>query len=118
MHSQPHQLSTFALTLFRHETTIDGAPVPVLRVNNAIRAVMAPAGDHSLVWTYRPRFLFPLLALLALGDRPQRLDVDAVLLLVAVLVLDHDGLLLRRSLLGSTQGIGELAIVECVEFRL
>ena len=47
--------------------TIDGTPVPVLRVNNAIRAVMAPAGDHSLVWTYRPRFLFPLLALLALG---------------------------------------------------
>jgi hypothetical protein len=36
-------------------------------VNNAIRAVMAPAGDHSLVWHYRPRFLIPLLALLALG---------------------------------------------------
>ena len=47
--------------------TIDGAPVPVLRVNNAIRAVMAPAGEHSLVWHYRPRFLGPLLALLALG---------------------------------------------------
>ncbi|MBU6150722.1 MAG: hypothetical protein KGR25_04675 [Chloroflexi bacterium] len=47
--------------------TIDGTPVPVLRVNNAIRAVMAPAGDHSLVWHYRPRFLVPLLALLALG---------------------------------------------------
>ena len=47
--------------------TIDGAPVPVLRVNNAIRAVMAPAGEHSLVWHYRPRFLGPLLALFALG---------------------------------------------------
>ena len=47
--------------------TIDGTPVPVLRVNNAIRAVMAPAGEHSLVWHYRPRFLIPLLALLALG---------------------------------------------------
>jgi hypothetical protein len=47
--------------------TIDGTPVPVLRVNNAIRAVMAPAGDHSLVWHYRPRFLVPLLTLLALG---------------------------------------------------
>jgi hypothetical protein len=47
--------------------TIDGSPVPVLRVNDAIRAVMAPAGEHSLVWTYRPRFLIPLLALLALG---------------------------------------------------
>jgi hypothetical protein len=46
---------------------IDGTPVPVLRVNNAIRAVMAPAGDHTLTWTYRPRFLTPLLSLLALG---------------------------------------------------
>jgi hypothetical protein len=47
--------------------TIDGVPIPVLRVNNAIRAVMAPAGEHSLVWHYRPRFLVPLLTLLALG---------------------------------------------------
>jgi hypothetical protein len=47
--------------------SIDGAPVPVLRVNNAIRAVMAPAGDHALTWTYRPRFLTALLTLLALG---------------------------------------------------
>ncbi|MBU6151611.1 MAG: hypothetical protein KGR25_09190, partial [Chloroflexi bacterium] len=47
--------------------TIDGTPVPVLRVNNAIRAVMAPAGEHSLVWRYRPRFLAPLLTLLTLG---------------------------------------------------
>ena len=46
---------------------IDGTPVPVLRVNNAIRAVMAPAGDHTLTWTYRPFFLTPLLSLLALG---------------------------------------------------
>jgi hypothetical protein len=28
-HSQPHQLSTYALTLFRHETTVDGKHVVV-----------------------------------------------------------------------------------------
>ena len=47
--------------------TIDGVPTPVLRVNNAIRGVMVPAGEHSLVWHYRPRFLAPLLSLLATG---------------------------------------------------
>ncbi|MCX5985047.1 MAG: hypothetical protein NTX54_00810, partial [Chloroflexi bacterium] len=47
--------------------TIDGTRVPVLRVNDAIRGVMVPAGEHSLVWHYRPRFLAPLLALLATG---------------------------------------------------
>jgi len=47
--------------------TIDGIPTPVLRINNAIRGVMVPAGEHSLVWHYRPRFLAPLLALLATG---------------------------------------------------
>ncbi|NBP25175.1 MAG: hypothetical protein EBU81_11620, partial [Proteobacteria bacterium] len=47
--------------------TIDGAPTPVLRVNNAIRGVIVPAGEHSLIWDYRPRYLLPLLALLATG---------------------------------------------------
>ena len=47
--------------------TIDGIPTPVLRVNNAIRGVMVPAGEHALQWRYRPRFLAPLLALLAAG---------------------------------------------------
>ena len=47
--------------------TIDGVPTPVLRVNNAIRGVMVPAGEHALQWRYRPRFLAPLLALLAAG---------------------------------------------------
>ena len=47
--------------------TIDGIPTPVLRVNNAIRGVMVPAGEHALQWRYRPRFLAPLLALLATG---------------------------------------------------
>lgn len=47
--------------------TIDGVPTPVLRVNNAIRGVMVPAGEHALQWHYRPRFLAPLLALLAAG---------------------------------------------------
>jgi hypothetical protein len=47
--------------------TIDGVPTPVLRVNNAIRGVIVPAGEHSLIWDYRPRYLLPLLALLATG---------------------------------------------------
>ena len=47
--------------------TIDGVPTPVLRVNNAIRGVMVPAGEHALQWRYRPRFLAPLLALLGAG---------------------------------------------------
>ena len=47
--------------------TIDGSPAPVLRVNNAIRGVMVPSGEHALQWRYRPRFLAPLLALLAAG---------------------------------------------------
>ena len=47
--------------------TIDRIPAPVLRVNNAIRGVMVPSGEHALQWRYRPRFLAPLLALLAAG---------------------------------------------------
>ena len=47
--------------------TIDGVPTPVLRVNNAIRGVMVPAGEHALQWRYRPRFLAPLLGLLVAG---------------------------------------------------
>ena len=47
--------------------TIDGTPTPVLLINDAIRGVMVPTGTHALSWHYRPRFLGPLLALLATG---------------------------------------------------
>ncbi|RMH18150.1 MAG: hypothetical protein D6696_13700 [Acidobacteria bacterium] len=33
---------------------LDGRPVPVLRVDHALRGVVAPAGEHRLVFTYRP----------------------------------------------------------------
>ena len=35
---------------------IDGTPAPVLRVNEAIRGVIVPAGQHDLIWTYRPAY--------------------------------------------------------------
>ncbi|MGL5097449.1 MAG: YfhO family protein [Planctomycetia bacterium] len=37
--------------------TVDGAPVPILRANRAMRAVPTPAGDHEIVFTYRCRSL-------------------------------------------------------------
>jgi hypothetical protein len=36
--------------------TIDGEPTPVLRVNDAIRGVIVPSGQHDLIWTYRPAY--------------------------------------------------------------
>ena len=36
--------------------TVDGTPAPVLRVNEAIRGVIIPAGEHDLIWTYRPAY--------------------------------------------------------------
>lgn len=36
--------------------TIDGTPTPVLHLNGAIRGVIAPAGRHTLEWSYRPAY--------------------------------------------------------------
>ena len=36
--------------------TIDGISTPVLRLNGAIRGVIAPAGPHTLEWSYRPAY--------------------------------------------------------------
>ena len=36
--------------------TIDGISTPVLRLNGAIRGVIAPAGPHILEWSYRPAY--------------------------------------------------------------
>jgi hypothetical protein len=44
--------------------TIDGAPVPVIRVSGALRGVMLPAGEHVLEWRYRPAHTGALLALM------------------------------------------------------
>jgi hypothetical protein len=35
--------------------TVDGRPAEVLQANHALRAVVAPRGKHTVVWTYRPR---------------------------------------------------------------
>ena len=37
--------------------TLDEKPVPVLRANVGFRAVYAPAGQHTVVFSYRPRSL-------------------------------------------------------------
>jgi hypothetical protein len=37
------------------EATVDGQPVPVLRVNHALRGVVVPAGQVSVEFDYRPR---------------------------------------------------------------
>lgn len=34
--------------------TLDGKSVPILRVNGLFRGVATPAGDHEIVFTYRP----------------------------------------------------------------
>ena len=34
---------------------LDGAPVPILRTNHALRGVPVPAGSGTLVFEYRPR---------------------------------------------------------------
>ncbi|WP_147470360.1 YfhO family protein [Corallococcus sp. AB049A] len=49
--------------------TLDGAPVPILAANVAVRAVPVPAGRHSVVMRYRTPGLVPgvALGLLTLG---------------------------------------------------
>jgi hypothetical protein len=37
------------------EASLDGAAVPVLRADTALRAVAVPAGEHVVEWRYRPR---------------------------------------------------------------
>ncbi len=36
------------------KAAIDGAPSPILRANGIFRGVATPAGDHEIVFTYRP----------------------------------------------------------------
>jgi len=40
------------------EATVNGAPVPIHRVNYAFRAVPVPAGASTVVFRYRPRALY------------------------------------------------------------
>ena len=73
--------------------TLDGQDIPVGRVNYVLRAVKVPAGQHTLVLTFRPSSVstteiiaYITLALLALGftfalwlqvRKPQTLSTDA-----------------------------------------
>jgi hypothetical protein len=43
------------------QVTIDGRPVPALRVDGVLRGVLVPAGEHTVEWVYRPLHLGPLL---------------------------------------------------------
>jgi hypothetical protein len=49
------------------EATLDGRPVEVLRVNHALRGVVAEAGSSTLEFSYHPRGLARGLRLLAVG---------------------------------------------------
>lgn len=49
------------------QATLDGAPVPVLRANTAVRAVVVPAGEHVVEMRYRPGSLRLGAALAGLG---------------------------------------------------
>jgi hypothetical protein len=46
---------------------IDGEAVPVLKVSDAVRGVMVPAGQHVLEWHYSPPWLAMTLAAMATG---------------------------------------------------
>lgn len=37
------------------EATIDGKPAPILRVNYVLRGLFIPAGEHEIVFTFKPR---------------------------------------------------------------
>ncbi len=39
------------------QASLDGAPVEIVRANGAFRAVAVPAGDHEVVFNYRPASL-------------------------------------------------------------
>lgn len=44
------------------QVLVDGAPQPVRRVNLFFRGVFLPAGNHSVLWLYRPQYWQPLVA--------------------------------------------------------
>lgn len=46
--------------------TVDGAPVPIVRCNGLFRGVPTPAGEHSIVFAYRP-WSFRIGLLVSLG---------------------------------------------------
>jgi len=45
---------------------VDGVPAKIYRANYAFRAVLLPAGEHEVLWTYEPTFFRAGLALTAL----------------------------------------------------
>ena len=56
------------------QAEVDGRPVPIRAANASFRAVRVPAGDHEVVFTYRPASvtvgaLISILALAGLGAR-------------------------------------------------
>jgi hypothetical protein len=62
------------------EATVDGRPVPVLRVNHALRGVVLPPGQSTLEFRYRPRGWAVGLRLLGAGAAALLLWQAAVLL--------------------------------------
>ena len=46
---------------------VDGRPTRILRVNRAMRGAVVPAGEHRLVYTYRPTSMSVGVALSAMG---------------------------------------------------
>ncbi|MFH1469550.1 MAG: hypothetical protein ABIO70_34515 [Pseudomonadota bacterium] len=46
---------------------VDGVEVPILRADLALRGVALAAGEHEVVFSYRPAWLYPTLVLMGLG---------------------------------------------------